>query len=150
MMQGQLTELELWGVYDAGIPNLERVVVRVAQYTDMASFALLVGVDVPGGNSLPLQDNFFWFGNAVLSPGDWVYVYTGAGIGGSLELNNGAGNKIYNVYWGRKQTVFNVPTIRPLVIRIDAVLNKAHNPFQERAPAPVGLPRALRGMVPKE
>jgi hypothetical protein len=131
MMQGNLSELELWGVYDPGLPNLERIVLRVAEHVDMASFALIIGRDLPGGNSLPLQDNFFWFGNAFLNPGDWVFIYTGAGTPAFEQLAENSQNKIYTLYWNRKQTIFHMPYIRPVLIRMDAIRNKVHNPTQE-------------------
>lgn len=131
MMQGHLTELELYGVFDAGIPNLERVVLRIAEHVDMASFAVVLGQNMAGGSSLPLQDHFFWFGNALLTPGDWIYLYTGTGAVTSIELGP---NRIYSLYWGKKQTLFHTPLIRPVLIRMDAIRNQPLTPGQTAAP----------------
>lgn len=121
MMQGSLDELALWGVYDRGVPNNERVVIRVAEHVDMASYALVTGTHSLSGNGgvIPLANNFFWFGNGVLKPGDWIFVYSSPGAARVVD-HEGTDDKMYVLHWGKTQTIFHVPTIVPILFRMDA------------------------------
>lgn len=133
MMQGHIEELSLWGVYDRGIPNLERVVIRVQAPVDMASYGLMVGAASGTGGVLPVRDQFLWFGNGVLNTGDWIFVYTSPGTPRKVPVSSGSGEEMFILNWQRTQTIFHVPTYVPLLIRMDA--------FQMAPPPPpVPLP----------
>lgn len=116
----QITELKMWGVYDAGVPNMERVVLFVEQEVEMGSFAILTGLRASNGGGIPLQDNFFWFGNAVLKRGDWVFVYTAPGVPQKSPLPNSE-NFIHTLHMGRKNTVFGSPLLTPMLVRMDGL-----------------------------
>lgn len=116
----QITELTMWGVYDAGKPNMERVVLYVEQETEMGNFALLTGLRSNNGGGIPLQDNFFWFGNAVLKRGDWVFVYTAPGTPQKSPLP-GSENFIHTLHMGKKNTVFNSTVLTPMLVRMDGL-----------------------------
>lgn len=117
---GDITELRVVGAFDRGMPNQERIVIRVNDIVNMAQFALLLGIRQQLGVAVPIRDNFFWFGDGVVSRGDWIFVYTGPGEGRMNDLP-GTTEKLYTVHWGRNQTVLNSAEIVPLLIRLDAV-----------------------------
>ncbi|QNK67836.1 hypothetical protein [Variovorax sp. PAMC26660] len=126
MMQGTLGELSLTGVFDRGIPNAERIVIRVNEHVDMASYVLMQGLANGGGGAVPIRDAMFWFGNGLLEPNDWIFVYTAAGEPRSLDLplNDGSNgtHKLVMLHWSRTQTMFHAPNMVPILARIDALL----------------------------
>ena len=140
MMQGMLDELTLLDVHDRGIPNLERVVIRVNHHVDMSSYVLMQGVANESGGAVPIKDSMFWFGNGLLEPNDWIFVYTAAGqtrteaLTGKFEPN-----KLVVLHWARSQTMFHAPAVVPILARIDAVLTTS--------PAPPQRPVAGPGML---
>lgn len=138
MMQGTLGELSLIGVEDRGVPNAERVVIRVNEFVDMASYVLMQGVANGGGGAVPIRDAMFWFGNGLLAPNDWIFVYTAAGEAKTVNLpmNDGtdATHKLVMLHWSRSQTMFHSPGVVPILARIDALLTTP--------PAPPPLPPA--------
>jgi len=113
-------ELTLVGVYERGVPNRERLVFQPTQTIDIGQFGILLGVTGSPGMAFPIRDNFFWFGNGVVSSGDWVLVYTCAGKPtGSIIPNTNS--KVYTVFWGRPTVIFSDPSIVPVLFRMDAV-----------------------------
>jgi hypothetical protein len=114
------TELKLVGVVDAGVPNNERIGLQPTEPVNLAQFGLIIGMRHPNGAVLPLRDNFFWFGDLVVEPPSWVVVFTGEG--NYHEWYSSSGDKVHTLYWGRKVTMFGVPNIVPVLIRIDGIL----------------------------
>lgn len=120
LIVGDITELTVVGTFDRGIPNQERVVLRVNDMVNMAQFALLLGIRQQHGAAVPIRDNFYWFGDGVVSRGDWIFVYTGPGEGRMNDLP-GTTEKLYTIHWGRPQTILTSIEIVPVLIRLDAV-----------------------------
>lgn len=118
-MTGPLFELSLFGVYDPGVPNVERVVVRANAQVNMGQYALIVGMRAHGQDVFPFRDNFFWFGTGMVQPGDWIFVFTGPGEARVTQVPNSQ-EKIYSVHWGRPKIMFNHYDIIPSLIRLDA------------------------------
>ena len=108
------------GAVERGVPNQERIVIRANDIVNMGQFALLLGVRQQLATAAPIRDNFYWFGDGVVSRGDWIFVYTGPGEGRMNELP-GTTEKLYTVHWGRTQTVLHSVEVVPVLIRIDAV-----------------------------
>ena len=115
-----IEELNVVGVYDPGIPNLERIVLFVNEQIDMGSYGLMLGVRGSGGVALPIRDNLLWLGNGWVSKGDWIFIYTAPGDSKTTPLPNND-EKLYSVHWGKKQTVFQNRDIVPILFRMDAV-----------------------------
>jgi len=141
MMQGAITELTLMGVFDRGIPNAERVVIRVDEYVDMASFVLLQAKAGEIGGAVPIRDSMFWFGNGLLEPGDWIFIYSAVGESKVVDAPGaqGAKQKMVLLHWQRSQTMFHTPEIVPILARIDAL--------QIGVPAPPTAPSATQGLL---
>lgn len=120
MIMFNIDELQLYGVYDSGIPNLERIVIRVLQSVDMGEFGLMLGIRGHGGSAIPIQDNMLWFGHGYLSAGDWIFVYTSPGQAKVIDVPNTEG-RIVSVHWGKSVTIFNGPEFLPILFRIGAI-----------------------------
>lgn len=83
-------------------------------------FGLMLGRYTQGASAIPYIDNLFWFGDAFMGPGDWMFVYTGPGKPSSIPAANSV-NRIYYLYWGKPTTLFAEPAVAPILFRVDAV-----------------------------
>ena len=115
-----IEELVVLGVYDPGVPNLERVVIQARQSVDLGSFGLMIGVRASNGAAFPLRDNVLWFGHGFIHVGDWLFVYTAPGEGRVTDLPNNE-EKLFSIHWGKKATIFNNHDLVPILFRMDAV-----------------------------
>lgn len=115
-------ELSMIGVVDAAVPNRERIVLRPTQTINLAQFGIILGQK--GDNELvtPLLDHFFWFGEFVVQPPCWLVVYTGPGVF-SQTRDPVSNETAYSLHWGKTTTVFDLPSIVPVVVRIGAILS---------------------------
>jgi hypothetical protein len=125
-------ELKLFGVYDAGVPNRERVILQATKPNlDLTYFGIVLAVKLSSGAAIPIADNFFWFGNGVINQGDWIILYTSVGVAASTENKKNPAQKIYNLYWGRKSVVFPMLDIVPLIFKFDSI-TIGNNPLPSR------------------
>ncbi len=116
-----INEIEMVGVFDRGVPNEERIVLRVVETSNLGCYGLMIGVRLADGSAFPIRDNLFWFGDAGMSVGDWLFVYTGPGQATVSELPN-TQERLYSVHWGRRETILADPNIVPILFRTDAVV----------------------------
>jgi hypothetical protein len=128
-----VSELSLFGVYDANVPNKERVVLRPTQEVSLARFCLLVAVQSAQGGVLPIPDQFLWLGDLIVKPPAWLVVFTGPG---TYNVQQQGPDTIYTFFWGRPSTIFTNPGIMPVVARLDALSVSGHN----MKPGPVESP----------
>lgn len=120
MIVGDITELRVVGIYERGVPNQERVVLRANTIINMGQFGLVLGIRQEQGRAFPIRDNFFWFGDGYVAAEDWIFVYTGPGEARTSEIP-GATQKIYSLHWGRQITILGSPELVPILFRMDAV-----------------------------
>jgi len=120
MIVDLITELVVVDVLDRGVPNQERVLLRVNEQVNLGLYGLLIGLPVGGGFAFPIRDNFFWFGDGLVNAGDFIFVYTGPGEARANKLPNTEEN-VYSIHWGRKETVFANETLIPILFRFDGV-----------------------------
>jgi len=121
MIVTSLTELLLYPVADRGVPNSERLPILVREHIDIGRYGLMVGSSGVNGLAVPFQDNFFWFGDGLVNPGDWILVYTGGGVPRTDDWSQPPGSKVYTVHWGKDKTIFANSSVVPILFRIDAV-----------------------------
>ena len=113
--------LSVVGIFDAGVANLERIVLRADQPVNLASYLLLIALrGEAGGGSLPLRDNMLWLGNTSIEAGDWVYVYTAPGVAQTSTLPNNT-DKVISLYWGKSQTIFQAAHLTAALVKIEHV-----------------------------
>jgi len=120
MRVGDITELFLMGVFDRGKPNQERIVLFVNELVNMGQFGLMLGVRQQDGFAFPIRDNFYWFGDGYVSPGDWIFLYTDPGEPRNSVIPNSS-NNTYSLHWGRDEVILGNPEIVPILFRVDAV-----------------------------
>lgn len=135
MIVSDIFELEVNPVFDRGSPNMERIAIYVKMPVNIGRYGIMVGIKGDAGAAFPIKDNMFWFGDGYLNAGDWVFVYTGAGISKVSDIP-GTSSKLYSVHWGKQATIFHAQELVPILFRVDAVFVP-----QDRPPLPPPPPR---------
>ena len=120
MIVNSVTELAITGVLNRGVANHECIAFRVEQPVNMGQFGLMLGRYDQGNSAIPYFDNLFWFGDGIMKPGDWLFVYTGSGTANKTPATNGV-NEIFHLFWGKQTTLFAESIIAPILFRVDAV-----------------------------
>lgn len=120
MIVGDILELSVVGVFDRGVPNKERIALLVNETLNLGQYGLMVGVRASEGTAFPIRDNLLWFGDGLVSKGDWVFVYTGPGEARATTLPN-TNERVFSIHWGRKQTFLHDRNLVPILFRVDAV-----------------------------
>jgi len=131
----EINELRMYGVYDSGVANLERIVIRVLEQVNLGDFGLMLGIRGHDGTGIPIRDNLLWFGHATVQPNDWLFVYTGAGATTVTQVPNTT-EQIISLHWARPATIFNGPEFLPILFRFDGV---------QLPPTPPSLPGPQSG-----
>lgn len=114
-------ELTIFGVIDPGVPNRERILIRPTEEINLAQCGIFLGIKGEKDLTTPLNDQFFWFGDLVVSPPSWLVVYTGPGSFEETKLPD-SGQTAYSFHWGKERTVFHEPNIVPVVFKMTGVL----------------------------
>lgn len=106
--------IELFGVYDRGVPNEERIVLRVNAATSLKDYFLVLGyTDGKAGNSIwPANDNFLWLTDINMDVPSWVFVYTGKGKPG-ISIEKVTNQPLQTLYWNKENVVLDNPNINP-------------------------------------
>jgi hypothetical protein len=120
MIASTIDELEIVGVYDHGVPNMERIAIMANTPIDLGNYGLMIGIRGDEGQAFPLRDNFLWFGNGWIQKGDWLFVYTASGEPRTMQLPNQK-EKLYSIHWGKEKTVFQHKELMPILVRLDAI-----------------------------
>ena len=129
MIVGNISELSIVGVYDRGVPNQERIVMRPQQEINMGRHGFFLGLKQPNGLYLPLYDHMFWFGDGIVQPPSWLFVYTGPGQARQAKTQD-TQELAYVLHWGKKMTVLNDERIAPILFRVDAIQIAGVAPLQ--------------------
>jgi len=109
---------QMFGVYDPGTPNLERVVLRANLEVGLSSYFLVTGWQLTPDRALPLNADSFWFGKTSVLAGTWVVVYTGRGQQTFTTLGI---EPCLVLHWNKPAVLFSVPQAIPVLIRADSV-----------------------------
>jgi hypothetical protein len=118
----QIDELVLEGVYDRGVPNRERIVLRPTQRIRLAEYIVTLALKLPGGLVRPITDNMFWFTEEIsIEPPYWVFLYTGPGETRFTTLLNTKEPALV-VHWGRQATVLSSESIDPVIFHLEGML----------------------------
>lgn len=119
MMVNDITELVLYDVIKRGVPNQECIPIQAKTQVNLGQYGLMIGMSTSKGHAMPIRDNLFWFGDGLVQPDDWIFVYT---CGGTPQKTKAADNRhaIYIVHWDRSTTLFSNSHIVPILFRVDA------------------------------
>lgn len=116
-------ELNLIALYEAGVPNRERVLFKAVQRANLAQFAIGVCWQNSNGLVTPMQD-YFWLGDQIVEPPTMVFVYTGQGTQQIGQFPDG--QPYLSIHMGRDVTVFNRLEIVPVLFRVDSMTIGRH------------------------
>lgn len=123
----ELFILEMYGIYERGVPNAERIVLRAHQPVDLSRYGLILGLTGRDNSIVPARDNFLWLGNIALGSPGWVFVYTGTGTPGpSIEVHTKEPLQV--LYWDKAFAVFTEPSFTAALIQFGEVQNANHAP----------------------
>ena len=120
MIVGNVTELEIVGVFDRGLPNKERIIIYVNDSTNMGQYGIMLGIRTQNAMATPIADQLFWFGDGIVAKDDVLFIYTGPGVFQHSPFPNSTSTG-YSLHWGKASTVLANSTIVPILCRIDAV-----------------------------
>ncbi len=114
-----ILELEIVGIYDRGIPNKERVVLRPNMALNLQGFVLGAGWEFPNGTVFPISDRTLFFTEQWIDVESWVVIYTGKGA--SLVSEMPTGETAYTYHWGRSAVLFSNPRFTAFLARVSAI-----------------------------
>lgn len=114
------TELELFGIYDRGVPNRERIVLRAHRPVDLSNYALLLGIRGKHGSIVPAPDQFQWLGATRVEGPAWVFVYTGPGQP-TVTLETTTKEPAHSIYWNKPSVIFTDPQLIAALVYMSPV-----------------------------
>jgi hypothetical protein len=107
--------LAIEGIIDAGIPNKERLNLRVVEVADLSYYCVL-NTRASGNLVQAGSRDAFWFPlAAVVKPGDLVVLYTGFGT--QTFLSRGL-NTDYFFYSSKSETLWGDPEARVVLLEM--------------------------------
>ncbi len=123
------TDLSIIALYDGGVPNLERVCIRIPGKVNLAKYALVVGWRNQDNVTTPMRD-FFWLGEREIEGPYILYLYTGSGVEKLGKLDNG--QPYLTMHLGSDQTLFNNQFLVPILMQIGGVNVGKHFDLNEQ------------------
>ncbi len=120
MRVSDIYELSVVSVLDRGVPNKECIAIQAEQAINLGQYGVMLGQHAGDNSVFPFQDNMFWFGDGMISEGDWVFIYTGSGTPNKHKALDNV-HHTYGLFWGRANTLFADSNVVPLLFRVDAV-----------------------------
>jgi hypothetical protein len=115
-----ITEFTIAGINERGKPNQEHIAIRANQTLNTGQYGVMLGHKPLGQTQAhPMRDSLFWFGDAILNEGDWIFLYTGPGNAFISDLPDG--KKLYSTYWQKPHTVFAASETVPILFKVEAV-----------------------------
>jgi hypothetical protein len=73
------TALRIITVLDRGAPNKECIVLRTYEPINLQNYVMGLGVTGDNVTATPLNGYIYYFADALVPTGSWVFVYTGPG-----------------------------------------------------------------------
>lgn len=102
-------------IADRGVPNQERLHLRVQVETNLAYFVIF-DTERRGIGVVPVPKHAYWFVDKPVKAGDDVIIYTGRGQNQSLIRKDGNYNHFF--YWGLLQTLWKDPNACAVVLEV--------------------------------
>jgi hypothetical protein len=122
-------------VFEPGVPNKERIVLRPTEVVDLSRYGVWAAWQSENGSITPLRNLSFWFGaNTTVTPPCWIVVFTGKGEFRQAQ-HPGTKEPVYCFHWGNEETLFNFRQQVPVLYRFDSFSTGVH-----MTPLPVFFP----------
>jgi hypothetical protein len=112
--------LEIFGVYDRGVANEERVVLRANSPVNLSGYGLFLGFVGGQNNLFPINDQFLWLGDIMLDAPGWVFIFTGSGKS-SVTTEGTTGELCQILFWNKPSVMLSDPTLMPGLVQLGAV-----------------------------
>ena len=106
-------------VFEPGVPNKERIVLRPTEVVDLSRYGVWAAWQHENGTVTPLPNLSFWFGLKTASPPSWIVIFTGKGEYRELSHLE-TKEPVLCFHWGSEQTLFNYRQLVPVVYRYDS------------------------------
>jgi len=111
-------DLHLLGALDRGVPNRERITLRVqGQAVNLGNYFLLLGSQRHPYSVVPIPNQSLWLGEMELEPWTWVYVFTGTGTP-RLTTQKETGEAAFVMHWGSKGVLLKEDHIVPVIMQV--------------------------------
>lgn len=110
----EITNLRITSVVGAGDIANERVVIRATRASNLVNYLLLDATDNNNGTFATKNSHVYWFPEQLVSPYDFVVLYTKFGFDRSYINNQGF--TVHVFYWGLSETVWNEDGDGPVLI----------------------------------
>ena len=121
MILQNTTELRIVGIYDRGVPNQERIVLKVNELLNLAQYGILIAFQIaPEGPATPYNDQFIWLTERIIKEGTVIFIYTGPGEFRETVVL-GTDIPALVMHWGKQYTIFANSNVVPILCRIDAL-----------------------------
>lgn len=98
---------KITSVTDIGVLDKERIVIKALNNIDIGRYSIFkTGVNITGGKKVINNKIYvaYWFPDKLISTGDFVVLYTKAGI--TSEVKNVDGSTTHFFYWGLTTTIW--------------------------------------------
>jgi len=115
-----IDEIALMGVFEAGIPNQERIAYRAQRQVNLAEYIVCLAATHPDGTVAPLTDHMLWLGGEHVDAGHWIFVYTGPGERRATKTLTGEPAIV--IHWGYRQTILSDQRIVPAMFHLGGIL----------------------------
>lgn len=127
-------ELSVLGVFDPGIPNRERLIIRPTEAVNLGDYAVGTGIihDQDPNLVYPIRDSILWLPGFQIEPPAWIFVYTGEGNFKETTVGERKDRALV-VHWSRERTIFNHREIVPVLYKLSGMLI---GPCPQKPPLP--------------
>lgn len=115
-------KIRIKSIVDKGVPDRERLVLRVLQDVDIGDF-MLIRTGFEGNHVTTRVVNTFWFPDRSVSAGDIIVVYSKRGYGKEKEISDGRTAHFF--YWGQDTPLWNNDDVAPVLLHAPEWVSKA-------------------------
>lgn len=98
-------KLQIMQIVDRGVPNKERLWVRVLADTNLHFYIVFDTVYLSPSGISSSQKHAFWFPSKSVKAGDNIILCTGSGVQSQAPNANGGTDHFF--YWGLSNTIWN-------------------------------------------
>lgn len=114
--------IQIQSVVDKGVPDRERLVLRVLQDVDIGDF-MLIRTGFEGNHVTTRVVNTFWFPDRSVNAGDIIVVYSKRGYGKEKEISDSRTAHFF--YWGQDEPLWNNDDVAPVLLHAPEWVSKA-------------------------
>jgi hypothetical protein len=116
-----IEEIVIQGVYDRGVPNKERIALKVLESVDLSRCLLLLGFPINPTSAYPLKNHVFLLGQEQVVPPHWILIYTGPGER-KLTREVHSREPALVLHLGEARTILHDERVAPILISVDGIL----------------------------